>query len=174
MFNRTFTALSLLLIAATAFAQQAPKKVLSQADINAFNQHIEAINRDLESVESPIDIMEINPMAMDEGNDLTAYITNMRNTPASPAVQAIFRKYGLGDNGFEKYLVILFSVSAEATKREMAEVRDLYAVMPEGASFIASIDSMITQMEAALHRDDRALVLSQIDSLISLIDDDDD
>lgn len=156
---------ALLAVSTLAVAQTQVTKILSASDITAMINHGDAIADELDAVEVPVDWTAAAFMNMEEGDDLVTYMNNLRKTPVSAEVRAIFRKYGLGDNGFEKYIVMTIAISTEVTRAELEEVKALYAMMPEGESFTIDLDKMLVRMEETVHPADLQLVRSRLGEL---------
>lgn len=160
-----FLLCALLAVSTLAVAQTQVTKILSASDITAMINHGEAIADELDAVELPLDWTAASIMDLEEGDDLVTYVNNLRKTPVSAEVRAIFRKYGLGDNGFEKYIVMTIAISTEVTRAELEEVKALYAMMPEGESFTIDLDKMLVRMEETVHPADLQLVRSRLGEL---------
>ena len=160
-----FCILGFVLVSSFVVAQAKPAKILSASDITAMVNHGEAIADELDAVEMPVDWTAASIMNLEEGDDLVTYVNNLRKTPVSAEVLAIFKKYGLGDNGFEKYIVMTIAISTEVTRAELEEVKALYALMPEGAAFTADLDTLVLRLEQSIHPADLALVRSRIGEL---------
>lgn len=148
----------ILFLCAAAFAQN-PPRVLAQKDVDAFVANFAAINADIDALGDKYDEFFSGG---DEDAGIEQFYAAIHSSKVPAEVAAIFKKYGLGDNGFEKAMVISVGFSAlesEGTLKQQIEESGMDGAEFEGAfGWIASI-------KTTLHKDDLALVNSNRDAL---------
>jgi hypothetical protein len=103
MLKKLSVILLFCLISALAFAQTAPKQVLSEKDINNFIANYEQIMAAFDAMGDKYDYLfkEVSEAPGFES------IIKMRSIAVPAEIQDILRKNGLGDNGFEKAMIII-------------------------------------------------------------------
>ena len=151
--------LSLVLFLCVAAFAQNPPRVLAQKDIDAFVANFAAINADIDALGDKYDEFFDSG---DEDASLEKFYAAIHSTKVPAEVAAIFRKYGLGDNGFEKAMVI--SVGFSALESEGTLNRQIEESGMDGAEFREAFD-WIASIKTTLHKDDLALVGSNRDAL---------
>ena len=101
MLKKLSTTILFCLISAFVFAQTAPRQVLSEQDINNFITNYDKIMQALNVLESKYDYL-----LKEIGTDFESMI-KIRTIEMPPEIQNILRANGLGNNGFEKVMVII-------------------------------------------------------------------
>ncbi len=153
--------LSLVLFLCVAAFAQNPPRVLAQKDIDAFVANFVAINADIDALGDKYDEFFNSG---DEDASMEKFYAAIHSAKVPAEVAAIFRKYGLGDNGFEKAMVISVGFSAlesEGTLKQQIEESGM-----DGAEFREAFD-WIASIKATMHKDDLALVNTNRDALRS-------
>lgn len=161
-----FVALSLLFVAESSmFAQAAPKKVLSSKDVESFATNFEALNGDLDALGDKYD----NLFATDENASPSEILTKLRSTKVPQEIQAILKKNGLGENGFEKLMIITIGFSALEMETYLNEQQAQYGSSPEIQPYIDQGMTQVNELKAAIHKDDLALLAAKHDLLYPLL-----
>jgi hypothetical protein len=139
--------------AGSAAAVQNVPKVLSSTDIDAFIANFNKIDIELSALGDKYDELFSGP----EDSSPAVLSAAIHSSEVPPEVQSVFRKYGLGNNGFEKVMVITLGF----TLLEMDDMLALQAKDGQSADVKASIDAALDQikgMKSAIHSSDLALV----------------
>ena len=147
-----------------AFAQAQPKAVLSKSDIDNFVKNFEAIQETLDSHEEEFSSLEMDFSGMD-GRSITAQISKIRSFPASAELRKKLAAFGLGNNAFEKCMVILYGIS-------VVYMEQMFAV-PGGEidkEMAAMIDEQIKPIKSAIHAGDMSLIFSRKDDLLPILE----
>jgi hypothetical protein len=159
-------ALSLLLVSQTAlFAQSAPKKVLSSKDIDAFAANFETLNGDLDALGDKYESV----FAADENATPAEILAKLRTTKVPPEIQSILKKNGLGENGFEKLMVITIGFSALEMESYLNDQQAQYGSSPEFQPYLDKGMTQVKELKAAIHADDLALLTAKHDVLYPLL-----
>jgi hypothetical protein len=165
-FAFAFAALSLLFVAESSiFAQAAPKKVLSSKDVESFATNFEALNGDLDALGDKYDSL----FATDENASPSEILIKLRSTKVPQEIQAILKKNGLGENGFEKLMIITIGFSALEMETYLNEQQAQYGNSPEIQPYIDQGMTQVKELKAAIHKDDLALLESKHDLLYPLL-----
>lgn len=172
----------IFLAVATLGAQGAPKRVLSPKDIDAFVANFETLSEDIEAIEERYPNL-FSPEGTDVGDgsaepdafsvrdvspveDLRA----MRATKVPDEVDAVFKKHGLGSNGFEKYIVIVSSVGVIGVLESHDGQRAAYAEYPEMIEYLSQVKTQMEAMKAEIDPADYALVESRKSELMPVFE----
>ncbi|MCL2294213.1 MAG: hypothetical protein FWC36_05050 [Spirochaetes bacterium] len=135
------------LISSLAFAQTAPRQILSEKDINNFIANYEQIMDAFELLEDKYGYL------FDEIDGTGAELmVKLRSVVVPEEIQEILRKNGLGDNGFEKAMLIIQGIRL--------------AYMEE---YIKQIREAIRPLEDSIDSRDLALINSRRDELFELL-----
>ncbi len=153
-------------LCAALSAQAAPKKVLTARDVDNFAANYTAMNVDFDALGDKFDNL-IEPGT--DGESLGLAIARARSTKAPPEIQAILKKYGYDDNGFEKIMVITFGCSALAMESAMNEQLQDVQMTPEMKVYLDSAKLQVSQMKGAIHPDDLALIQKRQDDIVALL-----
>ena len=158
--------LSLLLLAtASLSAQTPPKKVLSAKDIDSFAANFEALNADLDAVGGKYD-----DIFGSDGNESPSQIlAKLRATKIPAEIQDILRKHGLGENGFEKLMIITIGFSALEMETYLNDQRVQYGDSPDAQPYIDQGMAQVKELKAAISKDDLNLLASKRDLLYPLM-----
>ena len=166
MFKKTLSVLIFICACTLVFAQTAPKKVLSVKDIDGFIKNYAAMDSEFTALGNMYENL-IEPGTEEE--TLGSAITRARTTKAPPEIQAIIKKYGFGDNGFEKIMVITFGCSALEMDRAMDEQTAGIEMTPEMKGYLDTAKAQIAEMKAAFDPADLKLIQSKQDEIITLL-----
>jgi len=164
-----FTAV-LVLATVTLVAAEAPKKVLSTADVDAFIANYDALEEDLNSLEGDYEYLfaSLNEDMNDESVTAGDMFTNLRMVKIPEEVQAVFKKHGLGSNGFEKMAVITAAYQSVEMEQQMNLYREQFKDSPEMQPYLEMALEQMDSLKASLHESDMAVVQSRLDSLRTL------
>ena len=180
MMKKIIASVLLFSLAFASFAQTAPKKVLSAKDVDAFIANHAAIESDLEALGDKYD-KYFNIPGMDQEDpqnaaapgsvpDMSAAINALRATKVPAEVQAIMQKHGMGDNGFEKYIVISYGFGALYLEKMLKMQSTAQAQTPEMKPYLDQAQQSVAQMKATVHSSDLALVSARLDDLAATFD----
>lgn len=147
-------------------AQATPKKVLLAQDVNNFVSTYDAMDADFASLGDKYDNLIGD---MEEGESLSSAITRARSIQAPAEITMILKKYGYGDNGFEKLMVITFGCSALAMDQAITEQTAGIEMTTEMKEYMDTARSQVTEMLSAIHTDDLALIRSKQDAITALL-----
>ena len=176
MTKKILASILVLCLCGASFAQTAPKKILAAKDIDAFISNHAAIETDLEALgdkyDKYFDIPGANPEASPAGSvpDMAAAINALRATKVPEEVQAIMRKHGMGDNGFEKYIVISYGFGALYLEKMLKMQSASQARTPEMKPYMDQAQQSVAQMKATVDGSDLALVSARLDDLAATFD----
>lgn len=160
-------------LAAQSAGQGAPKKILSAREVGSFIAEKSAIEADLESLGNKYDdfFEDMNPESPDEANpDPSAAIAKLRAMKIPAEIQAVMKKHGLGDNGFEKYLVITYGFGALYLERQIDAELAGQEITPEMKPYVDQMKLVATQMKAGVHSSDMSLISERYDDLFAVMD----
>lgn len=160
------TAVVFACVCSVLAAQATPKKVLLAQDVINFVSTYEAMDADFTALGDKYDNLIGD---MEEGESLASAITRARSIHAPVEITMILKKYGYGDNGFEKLMVITFGCSALAMDQAITEQTANIEMTPEMKEYIESARSQVTEMLSAIHTDDLALIRSKQDAIVALL-----
>jgi hypothetical protein len=154
-----------------SFAQEAPGKVLSAGDLDAFIANFArfdaALARAGDKYDSYLDI-SVSETAAENPAAITAAITRLRSAVPPPELAGLMKKSGLGANGLEKYIVISYGFGALYFAKTMNEGFASTDLTPDLRVYVDENDRTFAAMRAAIHKDDLALIASRLDALIRL------
>ncbi len=180
MIRKKLCAFALLVLASVAFAQTAPKKILTSRDIDTFIAEYEGIEADLSALNGNYDDYFADTALVDsEGSPVSpdairSSIAKLRATQLPSEVVAVFKNHGLGDNGFEKYVVIGYGTAImyfdEAMKEQFAAAGD----DPETQAYVDQANVTVDAMRSCLHADDLSLVSLRYAELSSVLESSDE
>jgi hypothetical protein len=176
MTKRILAAIMMLCLVCASFAQTAPKKILSAKDVDAFIANHAAIETDLEALgdkyDKYFDIPGVNPAPNQGGAvpDMAAEINALRATKVPAEVQSIMQKHGMGDNGFEKYIVISYGFGALYLEKMLKMQSASQAQTPEMKPYMDQAQQRVAQMKATVNSSDLALVSARLDDLAATFD----
>ncbi|HOT61294.1 MAG TPA: hypothetical protein PLU93_00370 [Treponemataceae bacterium] len=148
-----------------ASAQAAPKKVLSAKDVQTFIDNYEALSADLDALEGKYDDL----FTPEEGCDIPTAMAAVRAVKVPDEMRAIVKKHGLGDNGFEKIIVIAYSVSYVQLEKGIVELEGQAAEMPEMAGYLDQYRQQLAAMKSGIHPDDLETVRKRADDLAAIL-----
>lgn len=158
--------LTLLLVSQAAlFAQSAPKKVLSTKDVEAFAANFETLNGDLDALGDKYESV----FATDENASPAEILAKLRATKVPSEIQDILKKNGLGENGFEKLMVITIGFSALEMESYLNDQQAQYGSSSEFQPYIDKGMTQVKDLKAAIHADDLALLTAKRDLLYPLL-----
>jgi len=146
------TILLLCFISSFAFAQAAPRQILSEQDINNFINNYDRIMDAIDELGDKYDYL-FAELQEAEGFDA---IIKLRSIVVPPEVQAILRSHGLGENGFEKAMVIIQGIGLlymEDAINSMAGNTE-----PGVAEYIKEIRDGIKPLKDSISNNDIALI----------------
>lgn len=148
-----------------ATAQQSPKKVLSGKDIDVFIANYEALGADLDALEGKYDYIFEDTEELAEGDDLGATFTKLRAIEVPGEIRDIFKKHGLGANGFEKMIVITSAFQSLEMDTQVALYREQFKDNPEMAPYLDQAETQNESLRTSLHKSDMKLVEARMDDL---------
>ncbi|MDR1931601.1 MAG: hypothetical protein LBQ57_02145 [Spirochaetales bacterium] len=152
-----------LCIGVSAFAQARPKQVLAKADIDNFIKNFDAIQEVLDAHEEELSSL-VKELNLAEGSELTAALAKIRGFSVSAALKSGLAQLGMGNNGFEKVMVILYGI-ATVILDQMFQ-----AMGSEEPEVTAMIEEQVRPMKAAIHASDLSLLSSRAQELVPLMD----
>ena len=153
----------LVLLGVFAFAQAQPRAVLSKADIDNFVKNYAAIDEVMSSLPSGD-----TDIKMDDNEDIVASVAKARSAKIPADVSARLARLGLGNNAYEKCIVISFGTTAVFTEEMFKAFAESGLDMNDGGSdFLKNI----VAMKAAIHANDYNLIKSRMDDLLTVIQD---
>lgn len=194
MTKKILAAIFVLFFCCATFAQTAPQKILSAKDVDAFIANYAAIESDLEALgdkyDKYFDIPGLTPAAVsgatptqDQGGaaspangpgtgipDMAAAINALRATKVPSEVQAIMQKHGMGENGFEKYIVISYGFGALYLEKMLKMQCSAKTQTPEMKPYLDQAQQSVEQMKATVHSSDLSLVSARLDDLAAAFD----
>lgn len=146
-------------------AQQSPKKILSGKDIDAFIENYEALEADLDALEGKYDYIFEETEQFSEGDDLGSTFSRLRAIEVPDEIRDIFKKHGLGSNGFEKMIVITSAFQSLEMDNQVAMYREQFKDNPEMASYLDQAEAQNESLRTSLHKADMKTVESRMDDL---------
>ncbi len=166
-----FAALLLFFAAAPALAQTAPAKVLSPADVSAYASNFNAIQEEMDALGDKYD--DYFPDAFDvedENADLSASFRRLRTLNPPAEIAAILKKNGLGNNGFEKFVVISYCIGIAAMESSFDLYAAQYAGNAEMMAYFEESKKNLEAMKGAVNPADLKLVASRLGELAPLME----
>jgi hypothetical protein len=165
--------LELVFLCCAVFAEGTPKKVLSARDVDAFIANNEAITADLDRLGDKyndyFDVAALEGSAADPA-EVRMAIANLRATKVPGEVQSVFKKNGMGDNGFEKYIVIVYGYGSLYFDKMLREQLAGKPVTPEMRPYVDQAAASVDIMKASVHKDDLSLLSSRLNDLIAILE----
>ena len=164
MFKKLATILLFCLISSFAFAQTAPRQVLSERDINNF---IANYDRIMDAIDELGDKYDHLFAELGEADGLQALI-RIRSIAVPAEIQNILINNGLGENGFEKAMVIIQAIGLiymEEAIDGMAGSTD-----PGVAEYIRELRNGIKPLRDSINNNDLALINRRKAELFRLLD----
>lgn len=146
-------------------AQQSPKKILGGKDIDAFIANYEALEADLDALEGKYDYIFEDTEEFAEGDDLGSTFTKLRAIDVPGEIRDIFKKHGLGSDGFEKMIVITSAFQSLEMDNQVALYREQFKDNPEMASYLDQAEAQNESLRTSMHASDMKLVESRMDDL---------
>jgi hypothetical protein len=144
-----------------AFAQAQPKAILSNADIDNFVINHKAIGEILEAHTLELSKLNLKFEGV-EKKDIPAVFAKIRSHKASAKLQNELAKCGLGNNAFEKSVVLSFGT--------MIAVLDIFAAMAEELGMSEQAKEQIDPLKAAIHANDLKLITLRQEELLPLVE----
>lgn len=166
--SNVFTALALAaaFLAGTAlYAEDAPKKILAAKDIDAFIANFETLNADLDAVGDKYD--DVFKTSEDAGP--AQILKDLRKVKVPQEIKDILKKNGLGENGFEKLMVITIGFSAIEMEKYLDAQREQYAQAPDAQEFIDQSMAQVKEIKTVIHKDDLALLTNKREALYPVL-----
>ena len=147
-----------------AFAQAQPKAILSKSDIDNFVKNYNAIEKVLDAHEDEFSSLEMDFSGMD-GKDVTAQIAKIRSFSVSAGLRSKLAAFGLGNNAFEKCMVILYGIG-------VVYMEEMFASFGKegGEEMTAMIKEQINPMKAAIHQGDLTLITSRKADILPILE----
>jgi hypothetical protein len=150
------------------FAQAKPKAVLAKSDIDNFLKNYEKIVQIIDSHDSEFSSIDMD-LSDKEGRELTDAILKARNFSVSAKLREELSALGMGNNGFEKCLVIIFGTGIAFLENMIASIKNM-----DGGADSKELDEIIKNqinpIKAAIHDSDYKLIVSRKDDLMSILE----
>jgi hypothetical protein len=163
--KKTFITLFLFCIGAAAFAQ--PKAILAKSDIDGFIKNYKAIVTTIDKYESEFSFLS-EDLEGKEGDDLTAALLKIRSVPVPEDLRAALSRFGLGNNGFEKVMVILYGTSCLYIENMVSTLSTQEAV--ENAELTKQIlENQVNPLKAAIHSNDLSFIAARFTDIFPLL-----
>lgn len=158
---------------AQSAGQAAPKKILTAKEVGSYIANKKAIEADLEALGDKYseyfeDIEVESPEASNV--DPAVAFADMRAMKIPAEIQAVMKKNGLGDNGYEKFLVITYGFGALYFERQIDAQLAGQTASPEMKPFIDQMKLAAAQMKAGVHSSDLALISARYDDLVAVME----
>lgn len=151
-------------------AQGAPKKILSPKDVDAFVANFTALSDELDAFDEQYPNLFDPEESKNEDFSPAEGIRVMRATQVPAEVDAVFKKYGLGPNGFEKFIVITSSIGVAGVLDSLSGQQAAYAEYPEMLEYMEQVKTQMEGMKAEIHPADYALVDSRKAEILPLLE----
>lgn len=171
MKKKIFAFAILLVVAVSCFAQTAPKKVLTAADVDNFIKNYRALDTEFEALGDKYDeyFSAYETDSMDESP--AASMAAIRSATIPAEITAILKKYGFGENGFEKIIVIGMGYGALALELAIKEEMGSVEMTPEMKPYIDGAYAQVNQLKAGIHKDDLSLISARLDKIAPIMED---
>ncbi len=175
--KRTLAVFAVACFAALALtAQTAPKKVLTGKDIDVFVENFDKIESELNALGDKYEDYFKTEIEPEDGQmpspGKTIALMRAKEVPAE--VKAVFKRHGLGDNGFEKIIVISAGFGALEMESAIRSQEQEYAEFPDMATYLEAAKSQVAELKASVHKDDLSLLSSRADELRGFFSDQSD
>ena len=153
------------MISSFAFAQTAPKQVLSEKDLNGFIANYEKIMAAFDEIGDKYDDLF---KGLDEGNGFSGLI-KMRSIAVPQEIQDVLKKNGLGDNGFEKAMVIIQGFGVIGMEEDFDSLSEEAAKDPKIADYVKEARKDLKVLKDSIHTKDLALIANKKEELFNLL-----
>ncbi len=163
-----FACMAVLLSAQTP----APKKVLTAKDVDIFVAKYPAIEADFEALGDKYDDLLETDMSDPSTGSFGTAIAQVRATKVPAEIAAILKKHGLGENGFEKIMVISFGFVSLEMENAVKEQVNAPGMTPEMKSYMDGALMQVEEMKSSIHKDDLALIASKRAGIAEVLGDD--
>ena len=157
--------LALALVSTAVYAQAAPAKILTQNDIESFLSNFEQIQNEMEDLGDKYNDL-FDSEDFESGVGLAIRSARALRMPAE--IQAVFNRNGMGNNGFEKMLVITFAISSIEMQETIEENREMYSGIPEMEEYMKEFEQQILDIRSEIHADDLRLVTANRARLLEM------
>jgi hypothetical protein len=161
-----------VVLTAQSAGQSAPKKILSAREVGSFISEKSAIEEDLGALGNKYDdyFADMDAGSTDEANpDPLAAFGKLRAMKIPAEIQDVMKKHGLGDNGFEKYIVITYGFGALYLERQIDAQLTGQEITPEMKPYVDQMRLVATQMKAGVHASDINLISDRYDDLFAVM-----
>jgi len=165
MLKKFCTILLLCLISALAFAQTAQKQVLSEKDINGFITNYEHI---MDAIDNLGDKYDYLFEGIDPNGGFESLI-KMRSIKVPSEVQDILKKNGLGENGFEKVMVIIMGTGVILMEEDLESLTAEAGSDPKIAEYLNQARGGIKTLKDSINSKDLALITSKKNELFATL-----
>lgn len=154
-----------VLCSTALFAENSPEKVLVAADVDAFVANFDELNADLETLGDKYN----NLFESSESDSPTDIMTKIRSVKVPVEIQSILRKHGLGENGFEKVMIITIGFAALEMESILKTQQGGEDNSVEAKANIDKSIADVSKLKAAINSDDLALIASKRDTLYPVL-----
>jgi hypothetical protein len=156
----------LLCLGSLLFAQGAPKKVLTPKDVDAFIANYPAMQKEFDALGD-----KYNDLLGDgeDGGSYAAVLAQARSAEVPAEIKAILKKYGFGENGFEKLIVITLGCSALEMDRVLSEQAADPDMTADMLSYMDGAKAQVAQMKEAVHKDDLAVIKPKQAKIVEML-----
>lgn len=154
----------LVFVSVFAFAQAQPRAVLSKTDIDNFVKHYAAISEAMSSLSS----LNMDLEGKNE-TDIKTAIAKARSMNIPADLSAKLAKFGLGNNAFEKCIVVSFGIMAVFMEEMFAGFMGLAGTDQSADDGTAEFKKTIAAMKTSIHANDYNLISSRKEELIALM-----
>ncbi len=165
MLKKLSTIILFCLIGSFAFAQTAPKQVLSEKDINNFIVNYKQIMAAFDALGD-----KYNYLFKDvEAKPGFESVIKMRSIAVPEEVQAILKKNGLGDNGFEKAMVIIQGTGVIFMEEDLNSLTNEAGSDPQITEYLKQARNGIKPLKDSINSKDFVLLNNKKDELFKLL-----
>lgn len=168
MLKKLSTIILFCLIGALAFAQPAapaPKQLLSEKEINSFITNYKQIMAAFDTLGNKYDHLFKD---IDEKGGFESLL-KMRKIAAPAEIQDVFKKNGLGNNGFEKAMVIIQGTMVILMEDDINSIEAEAGKDPKIAASIKEAKDEIKPLKDSINSKDLALLSNKKDELFKLL-----
>lgn len=166
--KKVFIFIALVLAFTQLSAQAAPKKVLTAKEVGSFISNKTALEADLEALGDSYDEYFESAYGDSEesmSTDPAVAFAELRSIKIPSEVQAIMKKHGLGDNGFEKFIVITYGFAALYLEKQIDTQLAGQEITPEMKPYVEQMKLVASQMKQGIHTSDLSLISARYDEL---------